>query len=712
MTGRRLALIGCPLLALVLYLPALRCDFVFDDRGVILMNPLMRGLWSLPQLLVTPYWNAPGHSPELYRPLTSVSFALDGAISGMRPAWFHAVNVVLHALVTMLVTLLALELARGRVVTAAIAGILFAVHPIHVEAVVGVVGRSEILAALGVLTAMICHRRALLFARGRVSLWAGAAWAAALCGMLAKESAIVGPALCILSEAVPPKPGPARRVRVALYSGYAACAALYLAARMGVLGTPGAGRTIPFVDNPAAAAGAIDGRLTGLGTLIRYASLLLWPRHLSADYSYDQIPVIHSLLNPLAAGGLALAIAVITAGAWLLGRVPVPGFALLFMALSASLTTNVALFIGTLLAERLMYLPSAGLCLAAGFMVGRVERRGARLLAGATIALAASLMLARAHTRIPDWNDDFSLYQSAARVSPRSARIRFNLANAFLRAAQNREAEENYRAALAIFPEFQDARVNLGMALVQQGRAAEALDFLEAAAAKEPRNPDLAVNLGTAYRALGDDARAERAFRGALVLDPDSSRAWNNLGSIALGRGSVEEAIADLEKAVRLEPEIAVYRMNLGDAFTAASRTKEASLQFEAAFRLAPSLPEVHRGLGEVALARGDLAGAEREFRLAAASPQPSARAANFLGYILTRKGRYAEAVEQYERAVALDPGLADAHRSLGLLYAQRIGDPERAVVHLRTSLRIDPAQPQAHEMRRMLLQLEGKSGS
>ena len=232
MTGRRLLLLFCPLLALGLYLPALRCDFVFDDRGVILMNPLLNDLRELPRLLVTSYWNAPGHAHELYRPLTSASFAVDAAISGMRPAWFHLVNAILHALATLLVTLLALDLAGGRTAAAAVAGILFAVHPVHVEAVAGIVGRSEILAALGVLTAILFHRRALLDPRGRVSLLAGAAWLACLLGMLAKESAIVGPALCLLSEAVPSRAAPPFRLRAALYAGYAACAAIYLMTRM------------------------------------------------------------------------------------------------------------------------------------------------------------------------------------------------------------------------------------------------------------------------------------------------------------------------------------------------------------------------------------------------------------------------------------------------------------------------------------------------
>ena len=120
-----------------------------------------------------------------------------------------------------------------------------------------------------------------------MSLTAGAAWLACLLGMFAKESAIIGPVLCLLSEAVPPRPAPCRRWRTFLYTGYAACAAIYLGTRLAVLGGLGAGGPVPFVDNPAASAGPLDGRLTGLGTLVRYAGLLLWPRHLSADYSYD-----------------------------------------------------------------------------------------------------------------------------------------------------------------------------------------------------------------------------------------------------------------------------------------------------------------------------------------------------------------------------------------------------------------------------------------
>jgi len=713
LTGRRPILIVGPLLVLLLYLPALRCGFVFDDLGVIGANPLMHDLRDLPRLLVSPYWNAPGRDRSLYRPLTTVSLALDRAVSGMRPSWFHGVNLLLHAFATLLVTRLALRVLHGDGTGAALAGALFAVHPVHVEAVAGIVGRAELLAAIGVLTALLCHLRAQAAPPGRAGVWIGAAWLGCLLGLLAKESALAAPVLCLLAQTALPVPPSAalRRRRIALYAGYVGAAFAYLAGRRAVLGALGVGASIPFVDNPAASAGPVDGRLTGVGTLVRYARLLLWPVRLSADYSYDQIPVIHSALDPRAVGGLLLIAGTIVGGLWLVRRAPACGFALLFMAASTALTTNIVLFIGTLLAERLMYLPSVGLCLLAGWALARPGRPAGRGAARFIAALVVLLLGSRTWARIPDWKDDLALYSSAALVSPRCARIRYNLGNAHLKTARYKEAADEYRAALSIYPGFRDARVNLAMALIQDRRPQEGLELLQIAARQTPRDADIAVNLGTAYKALGDLRSAEAEFRRALELDPRSARAWNNLGSIELPRGHVEAAIDDLTKAVSLDPDLAIYRINLADALNAASRPREAAEQFEAAYRLEPDLPEAHRGLGEVALGRGDHVAAESEFRIAAGANEPSARAANFLGYVLTLKGQFAEAAGQYERAIALDPGLADAHRSLGMIYAEQIKDRGRALDHLKASLRIDPGQSGADDVRRLIAALESQSG-
>ena len=700
MKGRRLALIGCPIVAVLLYLPTVGHDFVFDDRGVIEQNPLMHDARDLPRLAVSPYWNLKSGERSLYRPLTTLTFALDRLIGGgLHAWWYHLVNVMLHGLVTLLFTLLALEILPG-VLPGALAGMAFAVHPIHVEAVAAVVGRADLLAAGAVLAALLLHRRALASGRRRFVV---GAWTAVFLAMMAKESGAAAVFVCAAADLAFPVSGIGRGRRAALYAGYGIVLTGALLLRSLVLGSIGLGQPIPFVDNPAAAAGFPAGLLTALGTVVRYAGLLLWPRNLSADYSFDQIPIIRSISDPMALVGGFLVLLVVGGGVWLLRRSPPAGFALLFLAIGAAPTSNLIVFIGTLFAERLMYLPSVGFCLLLGAMVAMVRPRlPERVIVGVAILLIG-LGAARAAQRLPDWKDDFSLYRSAMTVSPRSARIRHNLGNAYLRHGQLREAEAQFRAALGIFPDFNDARINLGTSLIQQGRAAEARAPLTTAAQRAPGNADIAVNLGNAYRALGRAGEAEEWFERALSLDGESAMAWNNLGAVDLARGDTERAVGRLQTAVRLDEESAIFRVNLGDALVAAERLPEAVEQFDAAYRLDPDLPEAHRGQGEAALMSGDRGRAEREFRAALEGDPGLARAANFLGYVLALKGDAEGAAAAYRRAVEIEPDLDDAHRSLGLIYAEQLDDPDRAAHHLERSLALAPDQPEADRLKDLL---------
>ena len=712
------------LAAILLHLPALRNDFVFDDRGVLLQNPLLAEWRMAPRILSAPYWNAPGLTGGLYRPVTTLSFALDRALAGgFRPAWFHAVNVLLHGGVAALVVLLALRLGLPPW-AGLVAGGLFAVHPVHVEAVASVVGRSEILAAgFGILT-LLCGAVARRDPGRPGTIAAIAAPVLLLGAMLSKESAFVIPAIAWLFDLAFP-PGAPRRGRALLLGGTAA-AALALGLRAHALGGLG-GPPIPFVDNPAAAAGPFAGRVAALAVLPRMARLLLWPHRLSADYSYAQIPLPSGPADPMLLLGLALAVGVTIAGLLALRRLPALGFALLFVPASLALTCNLVLFIGTLLAERLLYLPSVGICLAAAAVVATAGgaaadgspvalRRPAR--ARALLALTLAAIAAGAwgtFRRLGDWRDDFSLYESAARVSPKSARIRYNLGNAWLRRGRFAVAETEYRLALEVYPGFGDAAGNLGLSLLQQGRAAEAIEVLRDAATKQPRNPEVRVNLGSARRALGDRAGARAEFEAAIALSPDTASAWNDLGSLLLSQGETDEAIRCLERAVATEPGYALYHVNLADAYNAAGRAAEARARFEAADRLDPEASESIRGRGELALLRGDVAAAETAFRAAAGGSPPSARAANFLGYLLVRRGDRQAATAAYERAVALDPTLWDAHRSLGLLFAEQPAERQRAVRHLTLSLQLEPEQEGAERLReriRLLAADEGETPS
>ena len=706
MSRRRAALALPAVLAIVLHLPALGHDFVFDDRGVILENPLMRDLRHLPRLLAAPWWAAAGRDAGLWRPVTSATFALDRALAGgFRPEWFHAVNILLHGVATWLLTLVALEIG-GSLAAALVAGALFAVHPVHVEAVAGIVGRADLLAAGATLAALLLHRRALSPGGGGAAAATLLAPAFAFAAMLAKESAFIVPLLAWLCERAAPLPLTASARRRRLWLGHGAALAAALALRFAAVGGIGPPAGIPLIDNPAAAAGPVAGRLTALACVTRYAGLLLWPARLSADYSYDQIAIVRAPGDLRALAGGLLVGGVLAAGLALSRRRPAIGFSLLFIAVTMAPVANLVVFVGTLLAERLLYLPSAGLCLLAGCLAATPVTARARRVAAVAATSLVLAAAARTWTRLPDWRDDFALYRSAAEVSPRSARIRYNLGNAWLRQRRHADAEAEYRRALAIYPAFADAQANLGMALLQQGRPAEALETLSVAAARLPRNAEVAVNLGSAERLLGRADRAEAEFRRAISLDPDAATAWNNLGSLLLSRGDVSGAVAAIERAVAAAPDAAIYHVNLADALRAAGRDGDALREFDRAAGLDPALGEARRAAGEAALMRGDAAVAVREFAQALDADPPSARAANFLGFMAAGAGDRRAAAAYYERALALDPSLSDVHRSLALILAGLPGERRRAATHLRRSLEMDPDQAGAVDLRRMLVEL------
>jgi hypothetical protein len=157
LTARRAVWVAALAAALV-YLPALRNRWALDDHAVIEDNPAAHSVRGALDAAFSPYWPyKDGFSAGLYRPLTTLSYAVDWSIAGDHPWWFHLTNILLHALATALVVLVALRWLAPPAALAA--GLVFATHAVHVEAVANVVGRAEILAAIGMLSALLAARR-------------------------------------------------------------------------------------------------------------------------------------------------------------------------------------------------------------------------------------------------------------------------------------------------------------------------------------------------------------------------------------------------------------------------------------------------------------------------------------------------------------------------------------------------------------------------
>jgi hypothetical protein len=429
-----LAVIAC---ALVPYLPALWNGFAMDDLYIIVWNPLVHSVQGTWRAFTGPYW-PPDLGGQMYRPLPLASFAVDWAIARGHPAWFHAMNLLWHAGVAVLVAAVARRWADWAAAFAA--GLVFAVHPVHVEAVANVIGLGELMAAAGVCLAVYAA-----VVREDVVLSA----AALALGLLSKENAVVAPALIVWAWVVGPPaplpPRPATRRILAFVVSWVVIAGAYLALR-GVVLHPYA--RLHAIAPVFLGESAIAGRLTATAALGDVVRLLIFPLTLRVDYSPAERTIVRSLLDGRFVIGLAcLAIwAALLVLAWRRQR-RLEAFGLGWIAIAFLPVSNLLFSTGVLLAERTFYLPSVGLALAAGAALARLPAQRRRV-ALALIVLAGGI---RSALRTPVWHDDFSVTQSILKDSPESYRGPARAAAIFQSHRQPERALAALRTATRIY---------------------------------------------------------------------------------------------------------------------------------------------------------------------------------------------------------------------------------------------------------------------
>ena len=515
------------LLAVVPYLNGLGGEFVFDDVRLIRNNPQVPRHAAL-AVFVTPY--EPG---ALYRPLTMLTYIANARLD-RGPRGFHAVNIALHLGVSLMVLALARRLGFAPWAAFAAAA-LFAAHPIHSEAVTGIVGRAELLAAAGALATLLTFAGALAARDGRRATWLTSSLALFAAGLLAKESAFTVIALIgVVHWRLVPSASPARRL--AAMAPYAAVGLAYLGLRLAVVGSLGLPMPPGSLDNPLAHVDAATRWRTALVILWDYLALLTAPLRLSADYSYAQVPLALGWSDARALAALGL-LGGLAAGALLaIRRCPELAVAAAFFAVPLALTANLAFPIGTIKAERLLYLPSVGWCLAAGWLLGRLAMQRARL-AGALLATVLLLFAARTAVRNADWRDELTLYAATVAVAPASAKAQYNYAVALERAGDLDAALAHHRRALELYPAYAAAAFGIGRAEALRGNETAALAAYQDALARDWRFAKAHLQIGLWYQQRGQAAAAEAAYRAGLEAEPDNPLLLVNLAAVRLAQG-------------------------------------------------------------------------------------------------------------------------------------------------------------------------------
>jgi hypothetical protein len=510
--------------ALAVSLAGLRNGFVQDDVALIVHNTRAHDLSRWVEILTSPYWPPPWKQ-DLYRPFTSLWLALQYQLGGGAPLVFRAFSYLLYAAVAVAVLVFTRRLLPQAIAVAV--ALLFAVHPVHVEAVALGVAQSELLVGLLAVAMAISYlgRRRSGAGIVRTRDWAVLAVLYAL-ACFSKETGFVLPLLLVAVEGLLLDGAWWPRLR-RLWPGYASLLAigvLAFTARTAVLShiaTPG----------PADALAGLSagGRaLTMLRVVPTWARLLLWPAHLRADYSPQEI-VASTGFGTEEALGLVLVMAVAVVFWFSRRRAPVVSLGLAWTAIGLLPVSNVLVPTGILVAERNLFVPSIGFLLALGGLCAAIwETRTRRfpaptptvVITCAVVALLVAAGLLRSAQRHGVWRDEDTFAIHDAADSPNSWRAQGSYADMLARLGDHDAAVERYRIAIALAPLEQvwQVRNSLAERYFANGEPGLAVEQLRQSLAVTPNQKQTWEYLIQGYLALGDFRAARVWADSALAL--------------------------------------------------------------------------------------------------------------------------------------------------------------------------------------------------
>ncbi len=597
--------------ALLTYANSLANRFAVDDDFIIVYNPRVHELADQAAIWLTPYWPAYGEQLGLYRPLAIFAYAVQWAAGGGAPWLFHLVSVLLHAGVSLLV--LALLRRVGLAAGALFGALLFAVHPVHTEVVANVVGQAELLAALAVVGACVVYAarppdRALTRARTLVLLLLFAL------GLLAKEGAIVLPALLVAIDAAQGRIGRGADGRLrapglfGTLAGLGAVAAGWFLLRQRVLGSvvgSDAAPWLPFLRS--------DDRIwSALRVWPEYLRLMVFPVDLSADYSPGVLLPADGPSAVVVLGG-ALLVAV-TALAVLTPRRPNAGLPAAWFLISVLPVSNLLFPIGVLMAERLLYLPSVALALAGAALVAHARVVIApvqRQTAAAIAVLVIVLLGARTVIRNPDWRDSAAYYHALLRDHPESYRAQWGEAARRLSHGDRAGAHTAMALAWRIWPHDPQLLNEFALLHIWDHAYARAVPLLEQSTGLNDRARHVWINLSYVYLGVGRGADAEAAAQRAAALGANRSETGALTAQSFELRARWQDALQAWQATVAVETgRTWTYWSALARALARADRPADAVAAADTARLLAPET-----GAGQVdalraAIALGCYAGA------------------------------------------------------------------------------------------------------
>jgi Flp pilus assembly protein TadD len=580
-------------------------------------------------------------------PLTWLSHMASWQLFGPRAGLHHLVNVLLHALGTLLLFALLKRTTRSRWPSAFVAG-LFALHPLHVESVAWITERKDVLCGFFWFLTLWGYAR--YVERPKLSRYLLVVVLFCL-GLMSKPMIVTLPFVLVLLDVWPFR-------RVALAGSKAAGALkhkarprpavrplwtvllekaplLALSAGMSVVTyivQQRGGAVLPLEWIPFGA------RLgNALIAYVAYIVQMFWPARLAVFYPYASALPAWKVIG---AGLLLVGVSIFALR--MIRRVPY--FAIGWFWYLGTLVPVIGLVqVGMQSrADRYTYIPSIGIFLLLAWGIADLFQRwpkAERALAAVPAAACLACLMAT-FNQVQVWKDSASLFGHALEVTANNYMGYYGLGGVLRDQGKLDEAVTAYREAVRLFPNYAGAHGNLGGVYLKQGRLDEAVAELTEAIRLDPKDSEARISLGIALNELGKGKDAEDQMLEAIRLEPDSANAHYNLGRLYAAAGKINDAMVQFAIAARLEPESAQNRYNLGTVLAAQGKMREAVAEFTEAIRLKPDYGNAHNNLGSALANLGQIDEAIAEFRKAVRLMPDSEEAQRNLKYALSLQGK------------------------------------------------------------------------
>ncbi|XP_035280751.1 protein O-mannosyl-transferase TMTC3 [Anguilla anguilla] len=695
------------------YWNSLSCGFVFDDVSAILDNKDLRPSTPLRNLFLNDFWGTPmseERSHKSYRPLTVLTFRLNYLFSELSAPSYHLLNVLLHVVVCVIflrVCRLFLDKTSSRV-----AALLFAVHPIHTEAVTGVVGRAELLSSIFLLLAFLSYTRSK--GSDHSIVWSPIALTVVLVAIatLCKEQGVTVIGICCVYEVfvaqgftlpalmdtvlqvLRGKDGVPYVVLQTLLKLIALIISTLLLVIVRVQVIQSQLPVFTRFDNPAAVSPTPARQLTFNYLLPVNAWLLLNPSELCCDWTMGTIPLVESLLDVRNLATLAfyclLGLLALHSLRYSDHSAKTVIMALSLIVLPFIPASNLFFPVGFVVAERVLYVPSMGFCMlvANGFRI--VSQSGnLKKISWLCMALLLTTHAVKTFNRNWDWESEYTLFTSALKVNKNNAKLWNNVGHAL-------ENQNNYVRALKYFlqatsvqPDDIGAHMNVGRTYKNLNRTKEAEEaYLIAkslmpqiipgkkyATRVAPNHLNVYINLANLIRA--NESRLEEAdqlYRQAISMRPDFKQAYISRGELLLKMNKPVEARDAYLRALELDRTNADLWYNLAIVNIEMKDPSEALKHFNQALDLNPrhKLALFNSALlmqesGEPRL-RPE---ANRRFLIYVEEEPEDANGYFNLGMLAMDENENEAAERWMKKAISLQRGFRSALFNLALLYSQ-----------------------------------------